>query len=84
MIKDSLIGLKELRENTEKYISQINKGRSFVIMRRSKPIFRMIPVDDYGDTGVWELLLDFTKLAKKGVNAKEVIKSIKRLNAQNR
>ena len=38
-----IVGLKELRENTEAYIEAVQKGRSFTVVRRSQPIFRMEP-----------------------------------------
>ena len=79
-----IIGLKELRENTEQYISSVKKGKSFLVVRRSKPIFRVSPVDEWGDEGVWETVVDFTKVSKKGVPIDNVIASLKRLHAQNR
>jgi len=79
-----IIGLKDLRENTEQYISSVKKGKSFVVVRRSKPIFRVSPVDEWGDEGVWETVVDFTKVSKKGVPIDNVIASLKRLHAQNR
>lgn len=78
----NIIGLKDLRENTEQYISSIKKGKSFVVVRRSKPIFRVSPVDEWGDGGVWETVVDLTKINKSGVSIKEVIASLKRLHAQ--
>ena len=39
-----IIGLKELRNNTEKYISKVKAGETFVIMRRSEIIFKIVPV----------------------------------------
>lgn len=78
-----IIGLKDLRENTEQYISHVKKGRSFLVVRRSKPIFRVSPVDEWGDEGVWETVVDFTKINKKGVPIANVIASLKRLHAQN-
>jgi len=80
----TVIGLKDLRENTKRYISHVKKGRSFLVVRRSKPIFRVSPVDDWGDEGVWETVVDFTKLNKKGVLVGDVIASLKRLHAQDR
>ena len=79
-----IIGLNDLRENTEQYISSVKKGKSFVVVRRSKPIFRVSPVDEWGDEGVWETVVDFTKVSKKGVPIDNVIASLKRLHAQNR
>ncbi|OGG60335.1 hypothetical protein A3C86_05010 [Candidatus Kaiserbacteria bacterium RIFCSPHIGHO2_02_FULL_49_16] len=79
-----IIGLKDLRENTEQYISHVKKGRSFLVVRRSKPIFRVSPVDEWGDDGVWETVVDFTKINKRGMPIDKVIASLKRLHAQNR
>ena len=78
----NIIGLKDLRENTEQYISHVKAGKSFLVVRRSKPIFRVSPVDEWGDDGVWETVIDFTKLNKNGVPIDNVIASLKRLHAQ--
>ena len=48
---NTIIGLKELRQNTEKYIGAVKRGRSFTVVRRSKPIFKVgnvlnIPFED--------------------------------------
>ncbi|MFZ2521942.1 MAG: hypothetical protein WAX44_02280 [Minisyncoccia bacterium] len=79
-IKDKIIGLKELRENTETYISQVEKGKSFVVMRKSKPVFTISPVDEWGDEGTWETVVDFNEIKKGGVPIEDVISSLKRLN----
>ncbi len=77
----NIIGFKELRQNADKYISAVEKGRTFTVVRRSRPIFKMMPVDEWGDEGVWETVVDFTKLKKGGVKAEEVLASLKRLAA---
>jgi antitoxin (DNA-binding transcriptional repressor) of toxin-antitoxin stability system len=79
-IKDKIIGLKELRENTEEYISEIEKGKSFIVMRKSRPVFTISPVDEWGDEGMWETVVDFTKINKNGVGIDDVIKSLKKLS----
>lgn len=84
MITTSIIGLKDLRENTKQYISHINKGKSFVVVRRSKPVFRVSPVDERSDEGAWETVADFTALDKRGVAIDDVVASLKRLHAQDR
>ena len=43
--KTNIIGFKELRENAGKYINAIARGKSFTVVRRSKPIFNITPVD---------------------------------------
>lgn len=75
-MKNTIIGLKELRENMDNYISQIGKGRSFVVVRKSKPVFRLEPLDEWGDEGVWEKVIDSTKIKKGGVPLREVLSSI--------
>ena len=72
----NIIGLRELRKNTEKYISQIKKGKTFTVVRRSKPIFKISPVDEWGDEGVWETIVDFTKINPGGVSVARVRKAL--------
>ncbi len=79
-MKTTIVGFKELREDADKYISQVKKGRSFVVVRRSKPIFKMTPVDEWGDEGMWETVADFKKLFPHGVSAKRLLKALKAKN----
>ena len=81
---NKIIGLKELRENTEPYIKNIKKGQSFIVIRKSKPIFKLSPVDEWGDDGIWEQVIDFTKISKKGVAIEKVIKALEELNEQDK
>lgn len=76
-----IVGLKELRENMDSYISGVQKGKSFIVVRRSQPIFRLTPVDAWGDEGIWETVVDLTKIKKGGVSLDDVVSSLKRLNA---
>lgn len=66
-----IIGLKELRENTETYLTQIKKGYSFLVLRRSEPVFKISPVEESED--LWETVIDFTKIKKGGVPLKEIL-----------
>lgn len=77
----NIVGLKELRENMDSYISGVKKGRSFIVVRRSQPVFRLAPVDEWGDEGIWETAVNLTKIKKGGVPIDEVVASLKRLNA---
>jgi len=72
---DNLVNLKELRENLSKYESRIARGDSFLVMKRSKPIFRISPVDE----GDWETVIDFTKIRKGGVTLDEALKALKKI-----
>lgn len=79
-MQTSIVGLKELRENTEKYISQVKRGKSFTVVRRSKPLFKVSPVDEWGDEGIWETVGDFKKLFPGGVSAERLLKALKAKN----
>ena len=78
----NIIGLRELRENTEKYVSQVGKGKTFTVVRRSKPIFRIAPVDEWGDDGEWETIADFTTINEKGVSISDVRKALKEIKQE--
>ena len=72
-MKYPIVGLKELRENIEKYISQVEKGGSFTIIRKSKPVFKISPV---GDDDAWEPVVDFTKIKKGGIAIEDLLSRI--------
>lgn len=75
-MKNTIIGLKELRENMDSYISQVEKGKSFVVVRKSKPVFKLMPLDEWGDGGMWEKVVDFTKIKKGGVPLTDILSKI--------
>ncbi len=62
--KQSIIGLRELRENTAELLECIEKGKSFTVFRRSEPLFKISPIEDDEQ---WEEVVDFTKIKKGGV-----------------
>lgn len=70
---NNIIGLKELRENLGDYEKLIKAGRSFVVMKHSKPIFSIGPVEQGG----WETVVDFTRFRKDGISAKELLARLK-------
>ena len=41
----TIIGMKELRTNTTEITRRVQAGESFLVMSRSKPIFKVSPVD---------------------------------------
>ena len=79
-----IIGLKDLRENMSAYIKHAEAGKSFTVVRRSRPIFRLVPIDEWGEEGAWETVVDFRKINPRGVPIDDVIASLERLNAQDR
>lgn len=71
-----IVGLREFRENVESYISEVNNGRTFTIVRRSEPVFKISPVDEWGDDGIWETVVDFTKIKRGGVDVEDILKRL--------
>jgi antitoxin (DNA-binding transcriptional repressor) of toxin-antitoxin stability system len=65
----NIVALKELRQNMEKYASRVSRGDSFVVFKKSKPIFKISPVNE----GDWEQIVDFTKIKKGGVDIKDIL-----------
>lgn len=82
-MKKNIIGLKELRDNTETYIREVEQGKSFLVMRRSTPIFKLVPADEWGDEGMWDTVVDFNKLKKGGISTAELLKELHAVNGKN-
>ncbi len=61
----SIVGLKELRENIDTYINAVEKGKSFVVVRKSKPVFKISSPQEADE--LWEQIIDFTKIKKGGI-----------------
>lgn len=70
--KSNLVPFKEFRLNAQKYIDAIERGKSFVVIKRSKPVFRIVPVPE-----VWETVVDFTSIYPKGIPAKKLLQYLK-------
>lgn len=62
---EKIIGLKELRENLPYYAEKIEGGQSFLVVKKSKPVFRISPFDE--DDSLWEEVIDFTKIKRGGI-----------------
>ncbi|MBU3925475.1 hypothetical protein KKB43_00535 [Patescibacteria group bacterium] len=62
---ENLIALKDLRLNMEKYATLVKSGKSFIVLKQSKPLFRIIPIDEDNN---WEEVVNFTKIKKGGVD----------------
>jgi len=73
-MKSSIVGLKELRENIDTYIAEVERGRSFTVVRRSKPILKISSPGDESD--LWERVVDFTKIKKGGVALGDLLSRI--------
>jgi len=71
---EKIIGLKELRENLPAYEKKVKAGEAFLVVKKSKPIFRISPVSE--DEALWEEVIDFTKIAKGGVEIGELLERL--------
>ena len=78
--KKTTVGLKELRENMEEYITRVGNGESITVFRRSTPLFKLTPVDT--EEAGWETVVDFTKETGHGVPVEELLASIKKVHGQ--
>lgn len=67
-----LINLKEFRQHVAKYEARVQKGDSFIVMRRSRPLFRISPIEEKG----WETVIDFTAFRKGGISATELLERL--------
>ncbi len=76
----TIIGLKELRENMETYITKVQNGEKITVFRRSTPLFTISPINS--DESEWETVIDFTDINKDGVSGREILKSLKALYGQ--
>lgn len=65
---ENIVPLRELRENMDKYAKRVARGDTLVIVRRSKPLFRVAPLDEE-----WEEVVDFTKVRRGGVKIEELL-----------
>ena len=77
-MKNTIVGLKELRENIDTYIAEVRKGKSFIVVRKSRPIFKIVPSELEEQ---WETVADFTSINKHGVSAAAILKELRKLNA---
>lgn len=68
----NIIGLREFRENTKTLILDIQKGASYIVMKKNKPIFKISPIEDER----WEEVIDFTKIKKGGVDIDELLERL--------
>ena len=69
---ENIINLKELRENMQRYAQKVQSGDSFIVFKRSKPLFRITPIE----TGVWEEVVDFTKIKTGGVDLEDLLRRL--------
>ena len=77
---EKIIGLKQLRANVARYAKQVQKGESFIVVKQSKPLFKISPVvpeidESYYDSN-YKTVIDFTKVKKGGVSIEQIVRAI--------
>lgn len=70
---EKLIALKDLRLNMEKYATAVKAGESFIVLKQSKPLFKITPIDEDES---WEEVINFTKIKKGGVDMDALLASL--------
>ena len=75
---ENMIALKDLRLNMEKYVTEVSSGKSFIVLKQSKPIFKLSPVNEIkSEEGErWEEVINFTKIKKNGVDLDALLASL--------
>jgi len=67
---ENLVALKDLRLNMNKYAAEVSAGKSFIVLKQSKPLFKLTPIDEDNS---WEEVINFAKIKKGGVNIDELL-----------
>ncbi|MCC7356743.1 MAG: hypothetical protein IT410_04010 [Candidatus Doudnabacteria bacterium] len=71
---EKLIGLKEFRENVEAVTKKVNSGQSFIVLKKSKPLFRISPISDELN---WKTIIDFTEIKKDGIPVEDIANALR-------
>lgn len=74
-VQTNIIGLKELRNSFPKYIRGIENGESFIVVKHSRPVFKISPVENE----IWEPVADLTQVKPNGVPASQLLKAIDKM-----
>jgi len=69
MQTQNIVGVKELRTNLNQYIDQVRKGATLTIVKRSKAVFKIVPMEEEQ----WEQVVDFTTFKKGGVSISNLL-----------
>ncbi|MCK5015795.1 MAG: type II toxin-antitoxin system Phd/YefM family antitoxin [Candidatus Peribacteraceae bacterium] len=82
MFKD--ISIKDLRTHLAEFANRVESGESFRVIRRSKPSFYIMKIDDSVDIPTmdqWETVIDFTDNGNsEGVELGDVLTTLRKIN----
>ena len=70
------IAIKKLRASLATIADEVEfRGKSFQVFRRSKPSFKIVPIDT--ETDEWETIVDFTTKDDKGISIEKAFDILK-------
>lgn len=72
----NIVGIKELKQKPLHYANLVKKGQSFMVVRRTKPLFKLSPIDVSGEEEVWEEVIDFTRIKRGGISIEALLKRL--------
>ena len=64
----------------DKYVAAVARGKSFLVMKRSRPVFQINPIKEISladDGPGWKTVVDFTKIRKGGVPIDDVLQALR-------
>lgn len=79
------LSIKQFRNNLATVADEVQAGNKFIIIRNSKPAFKVVPLSDTEEDGVWETVVDFTEGGKKkGMKAKDFFDLLDKINKKDK
>lgn len=79
LLKMKTASIKQFRQNMAQFADDVEGGESYIIVRRSKESFKIVPVDTETDE-TWETVVDFTDNGKsKGASVEDVIAALENM-----
>lgn len=70
-----IIAIKEFRKNLSSFADLVSQGQTIIVIRRSEPAFKVIPIENLEGEDQWQELIDFTDGGKKkGIQANKLVK----------
>jgi antitoxin (DNA-binding transcriptional repressor) of toxin-antitoxin stability system len=73
---NNLISFRQLSANLTSYAERVKKNNeNFIILKKSKPIFKISPIDE----DVWETVVDFSSISHDGAPIAKVKAAITRI-----
>ena len=74
----NLVSLKDIRLKLTEYTKRVEEnGESFLVLRKSKPVFKIVPVE----TDSWETIVNFTEIDPQGVPVNKVKQALSEILA---